>query len=288
MEGRMRTAIVPLSNHLALREAISALGPQRDSSGRFGRFVHVVGPAGSGKTTAVHVLPHRDGPLSATVYERAGRAVFPPPIRVEIAQGTVDFLRAIVEGIVGWRVELHRKAELYRRAVGELIEYRVPYLIIDDGDTLDQSPRFERLNILRDLSDRTGTAIVLLSTPSLARRFATPGPFLAQLASRIVRRVEFKAPTMRDAALLAELIENVSLARDVISMCFTAARGNLRALITGYEYIEQAAQAGGVTGNLTLARAYKLGIIEAPTETTKARDERAAAKSSADAMARVA
>ena len=95
-------------------------------------------------------------------------------------------LAELARSVRGWNVAERGVDELFLRCAQELDGRRVPFVLVDEGDVLDQMPRFVLLNTLRALADRSGTAIVIFSTAALMRRFIVPTPYLEQISSRRV------------------------------------------------------------------------------------------------------
>jgi DNA transposition AAA+ family ATPase len=229
---------------------------------RKGGVVHVSGAAGTGKSCCARSIAAKYG--------------F-PLWRLHTADSERAMLSGLLHEVIGWSCDLHRIDELYLRLVQEVrpqpqlsARYReVRCILIDEGDCLDQSPRFVKLNILRDLADESGATVVIFSTAALARRLQTPSPYLKQVTSRIVGRIEFQRPNLRDAMKLAELVEGVVFERDLVAACLGASRGSIRPLMAIYQRIETAARDAGIDDALDLERAVKCGIWSTPQSSAK-------------------
>jgi DNA transposition AAA+ family ATPase len=256
IEAEDRTIVT--SNYVHVEAMIDQLckGPRR------GGVAHVSGAAGTGKSCCARSIAAKYG--------------F-PLLRLHTADSERAMLSGLLREVVGWNCDLYRVDELYARLVEEVrpqpqISARpreVRCLLIDEGDCLDQSPRFIKLNILRDLADESGATIVIFSTAALARRLQTPSIYLEQVTSRIVGRVEFQRPNLRDAMKLADLVEGVVLDRDLVAACLGASRGSIRPLIEIYRRIETAARDARIEGPLDLERALKCGIWSTPQSSAK-------------------
>jgi hypothetical protein len=243
---------VRLRNQDLADEAIEAITREGRTQLGSGRFVAFHGPAGTGKSFSARSISERTGA---------------PLIVARMTYTPRSMLGDILHAILGWHVD-GRIEELYGRIIELLHDRReMTYLLVDEADCLNQSPRYVLLNVLRGIADTCGLTICLFSTDALTHRFAVPTPYLEQLTSRLGgHHVQFERPGIRDAAKLAELIEGVRLERDLVTFCLAGARGSLRPLIDLYGQIEGAAKAGGIAGDLNLNRALRLGIVTSAAE----------------------
>jgi AAA domain len=234
-----------------LIEQLKALG---DAAPGSGRFLFFSGPAGCGKTYYARALARRTGM---------------PLLTLRMTSTVRGTLSALAEEILGFYPLEKTVDSLFVRVRDELISRPdIGMILLDEGDSLDQAPRFVLLNTFRQLSDSTGVAICIFSTDSLMQRLALPTRYLEQATSRIFGSVAFKRPGIADARQLAELIE-IRLERDLIGFALAAARGSLRQLVNIFRGIETGAKAGGVDTPIDLARAVALGLISAPEPNQK-------------------
>jgi DNA transposition AAA+ family ATPase len=221
---------------------------------RLGGIAHLSGPAGTGKSSFARLIAEKHG------Y---------PLWRLHTADSERAMLSGLLHEVLGWTYNLHRVDELYARLRDEVRLSELRCLLLDEGDCLDQSPRFIKLNILRDLAEESGATIVIFSTAALAHRLKTPSPYLEQVSSRIVRNFEFQRPNLRDAMKLSELVEGVIFEQDLVAACLAASRGSIRPLMDLYRQIETTARSGGISGALSLERARVLGIGEGLSNPTR-------------------
>ncbi len=212
---------------------------------RRGGIAHFSGPAGTGKSS-----------FSRLIAEKYGYPLW----RLHTADSERAMLSGLLHEVLGWHCDHSRIDELYVCLRDQVRDRELHCILVDEGDCLDQSPRFVKLNILRDLADESGATIVIFSTAALARRLETPSPYLEQVSSRIVGRFEFQRPNLRDAMKLSELVEGVIFEQDLVAACLAASRGSIRPLIDLYRQIEATARSGGISGALSLERAQALGI----------------------------
>jgi len=243
---RTKSMIAALEAGTQLLEAVRYAG---QGTGVLGLF-H--GPSGSGKTHAARAIIEQGG--GDGFFLRA-REVCPPHAML------ADWL----EAVAGHNFGLRTPSDLYARLIAVLRQKPASITVWDEADYMLAGPRHPRLNIARDVADEAGHAIIFLSVTSLAHRLERPTSFMAQIATRVVARIEFGAIGLADAGLLAhELIENLELSRDLVSACTRAAGGSIRPLLHLYQQIERAAAAGGVRGALSLAQAVRFGLLSAP------------------------
>ena len=146
------------------------------------------------------LLFHGAAGLGKTVVARHLADEFEFPLwRLHAADSERAMLAGLLRATCGWTCDLHRLDQLYGRLVEEVVKYEHRCILVDEADNLDQSPRFVKLQILRDLADESRATVCLFGTSALARRLQTPSPYLEQAASRVIARVEFQRPNLRDA-----------------------------------------------------------------------------------------
>jgi AAA domain len=148
-------------------------------------------------------------------------------------------------------------------------------LIVDECDYLVEHKAMERLlHTLRDIRDQPAMrlTLVLVSISSLAAKLAAPSTgLLAAVSSRLSERLVFAAPSLDDAMLLArELLEDVSLARDLVGDAIKRTDGSVRSLMTEFEEIESVAHAAKLP-RLDLATYRNLTVPPAPVARSNAK-----------------
>lgn len=214
------------------------------------RLALIEGPAGTGKTS-----------FAKLAVQRYPQAV---ALRLGALDGTRSMLLKINHGVVGWNTPERTKREAYDRCLHELKE-RQPLLLIDEADrTVDGADRGEKLEVIRDLADESGCAIVLLSVKALARWLRRVDGYIETLTSRLAFHFRFQRPTTQDAQLLANgLIEGVELENDLVEHCLSVSGGSYRPLLDIYTAIERLAGVAGVH-RLTLAKWNELRGVPSP------------------------
>jgi hypothetical protein len=119
-----------------------------------------------------------------------------------------------------------------------------------------------------------------LSVSRLAARFARPTPFTETMTSRLASRVEFTAPTLKDATqVAAELVEDVTYEPGLIAACLETAGGSLRSLLALYGELEEVAKSVGVT-SVSLGKAQQLRAFAGLSRIAAGRVERVALSAS--------
>jgi AAA domain len=231
------------ANDTRFAERLDLTIEQVRSGADYRRLLSIEGPPASGKTASVDHACERLGGLKVRARE--------------IWKGPRQPLYDLAYILNGWHVE-GRTPALYERVQEDIVEKRIAFIAIDEADYLDSGGRYDLLSLFRDLSDETGCPILFLSVGRLAARFLRPTPFTETITSRLAARIEFLPPSMKDATLLAELVEDVNLDPHLVGACLAASGGSLRALLSIYAEIERAARSAGVTGNLTLGKAEQL------------------------------
>lgn len=219
----------------------------------------VCGPAGSGKTRVSQLI------------ERAYPAA--RSVRLDALITTRSLLDLIFQAVCGWGLGMRETRTVYERTIEELRERENTILLIDEADNLLRGDRFNMLDVVRDLADKTGTLIVLFSVKKLAARLRTGAYDTETFSSRLFFQMEFHRPSIEDAALFAkELLEGVTLDRDLVEGCWQKARGSYRPLMRMYAEIERVAREADAR-RLNLAKWRELaGIsgVRVPIERAKA------------------
>lgn len=241
----MKQTIVATRSVLSALEAFDLIAHRRNAGG--GQLLLIEGPAGCGKSTFGRLIVRQYG----GVLVRARQTWAP-------SSAMNDTLQAVDEHSAGYR-SAH---EAYLKLAQSVSEKSLPCLVLDEADYLLRGGHHDLLNVFRDLSDETEIPIVFLSVQHLAKRLAAPTGLLSAVSSRVAAQVRFERPTLADAALLArELLEGISLERDLISFLLQAAGGSIRRLIGLLGDLEEGTRSAGVEGSIGLLRAEKLGVI---------------------------
>jgi DNA transposition AAA+ family ATPase len=228
----MRTTICETAQDRAALRKIAQLRLLSTSERRLGL---IEGPSGTGKTTLSKLIAERYASDAAIV-------------RLGALDGTRSMLAKVLHATVGWHTVEGTKRAAYDRALSELKQKPDLILVIDEADKLVGGPdRDEKLEVVRDLADESGCAIVLLSVKALARWLRRTDAYSETLTTRLAFHFQFQRPTVQDAQLLADqLIEGVELEPDLVEHCLTAARGSYRPLLDLYTAIERLAGVAGV------------------------------------------
>jgi DNA transposition AAA+ family ATPase len=174
------------------------------------------GAAGSGKTTVARLI----------------QAAYPEAklIRLDGLITTRSLLQGIFHAICGWHLDVHDTRALFERVVEELEERRC-ILLLDEADNLLRGARFNLLDVIRDLADKSGALIVMFSVKKLAARLRSGSYHDETFSSRMFFEIEFVRPSADDAALIAkELLESVTLDRDLVEHCWQRSGGSYRPL----------------------------------------------------------
>lgn len=196
------------------------------------------GPAGAGKTTAVQLIcsEHSDA-----CYIRA-KLIWRSRSMTPILTDLLDCINRC------WGAEWHSTQFLYRSLLEQLASRPNTLLVVDEADYLVKGANHDLLDLLRDLADQARIRIVFTSINSLARLLtSTASGFLEAVTSRIGGVVEFRRASIADGVLLArDLLEGVSLERDVVNYFLRAANGSLRVLLGLFEQLERHANAAKI------------------------------------------
>lgn len=158
----MKAKAVLTKNLRAGLEAFERVKSRRHAG--TGALQLVVGSAGSGKTTFAKAIVRQYG----GVLVRARQTWTAP-----------SMLNDVLSAILGWHAGYYSAHQAYGKLIEQLSQEPISCLAIDEADYLDRGARHELLNVIRDVSDETeSTPIIFLSVQSLAKRLATPTPFL--------------------------------------------------------------------------------------------------------------
>lgn len=175
----------------------------------------IVGPAGSGKTTALQEFCRRN---YQGVYIRADITMSEKELLVEVGQ-------KLGIAVSGSRMEM-------KRQIARQLKEEPRLLVIDEADLLVKNRSTYKLEILRGIWDEVKTGMVFCGPPILAD-FLTNGPGgkenLAQLYSRIRYAYYMKGVAKEEVAKAIEGFSMTASARDYLVISATAkAHGGLR------------------------------------------------------------
>lgn len=153
---------------------------------KYGRMGAVLSGSGTGKTTTIKQAIKEDPSiLVVTAWARLGA--------IGVQQELCDALKMSDGG---------NSRALMKRLKHKLTD-KGRCLIIDDAHTL----AFGALDAIRYIYDQTGTGIVLVGIPSLARHLSSKSEEYEQLASRVAGRVhELPEFSLDDARLMFEAV----------------------------------------------------------------------------------
>ena len=182
-----------------------------------GRFGVVYGQAGLGKTTAVdHWYGHNPSHY----------------LRLAKVWSSTDFLFAIARELKVMD-PVRRRGVLFTEIVDRLIKAPAPVFI----DEIDKMPA-EFLEILRDLADMTGAAVILVGEESLVRKVQMN----RRVWSRVYQQLEFEPIAVDDVAkLFAEscgLKMGLPVAKYVHDRCQGNWRDVYRFMLIARQYCE--------------------------------------------------
>ena len=220
-----------------------------------GRFLVVTAQSGWGKTTLARYLAREFGVPIISQWTTAGTR--------QTLSSVLHQLRHESEGYP-YAGSLYA---LFLDVCHELRRRQVPFILIDESDRLAAGRRFETWNALRDVLDSTGTNAGLFGTEVTRRLLAAPGPYLSQVASRIISTVTFARPGLSDARKIAESL-GLRLADDALKLLPAQSRASLRPLVDRFREIEAAAREAGAVGTLVIKECARLGIFSSPPQSS--------------------
>lgn len=217
----MRMVTAKTKNVLAALEAYQIIEQAAaENAPAMGMFS---GPAGFGKTTAgAYLFVAADGVL----------------LRCLRSDTISTFLERLAMEL--GLEKRQRKADMINFIVKELAMTNKP-LFIDEADYL--ADKTEVLETIRDIYDLSGVPIILIGYEHLPKKVKR----LEQLHSRISQHVAFQKADMQDVQIMAkQLVEEVTIADDLLSELLVQAQGNLRRITTGLATIEKLARSNGL------------------------------------------
>lgn len=229
----MRRVFATTSNSIAFDQAVRALGGR---GAREASWLLLCGAAGHGKTAlARHYAGEEDG-----LYLRAKAHWTPAALLAELVAGL-------------GQVPERRNAANFDLAARALLARPRPLVVDEIDHVLD---RRQTLESLRDLSDVTGTGIVIVGMEEAERRLKR----FPQVYSRISQVVRTR-PQARDfvAGILAELCE-VTLEDGVADMVLAQTGGHLREILDAVATIEAIGRRQGDNPRVTAAMAKAVSL----------------------------
>jgi DNA transposition AAA+ family ATPase len=234
------------------RAALAEVEQMRSCGASWDRRLGLIwGPAGSGKATVAHLI--------CQAYSEAKL------VRLDALMTTRSMLQAIFQAICGWHLDVHDMRALFERVIEELQERRT-ILLLDEGDNLLRGDRFNMLDVVRDIADKSGALIVMFSVKKLAARLRAGAYHSETFSSRMFFQMEFQRPSLDDVILIVkELIEGVALDRDLIEFLWQKAGGSYRPLMVMLADIERVAHETE-TRRLNLPKWRELTTLGAPIE----------------------
>lgn len=132
-----------------------------------------------------------------------------------------------------------RNQEVQARIIGKLAVDMVP-LIIDEADFLVRSTA-SLLEVLRDITDMTGTMCFLVGMEGFRHKVARYG----HIASRVAREVIFEQLSQADVKATITAKSTVPMDEDVVPVLLAQSDGRMRLLLNAIANIEQWAAANG-------------------------------------------
>lgn len=179
--GLLKVPFVPTRPAKAMLDVIKY-------SHKYGRMSAVLSGSGTGKTTTIGQAKKEDPSLiHITAWARLGA--------IGVQQEICDALKMSDGG---------NSRALMKRLKHKLTD-KGRCIIVDDAHTL----AFGALDALRYIYDQTGSGVVLVGIPSLARHLTSKSEEYEQLASRVAGRVhELPEFSLDDARLMFEAVMN--------------------------------------------------------------------------------
>jgi len=130
-----------------------------------------------------------------------------------------------------------RNQEIQARIIGKLAIDMVP-IIIDEADFLIRSTS-SLLEVIRDITDLTGTMCFLVGMESFPSKVARHG----HIASRVARVVELLPLSLADVKHTVAVKSEVSIDDDLLPEIHRQANGRMRLVLNAISNIEQWARA---------------------------------------------
>lgn len=182
------------------------------------------GASGRGKTTAAAWLA--TDPALNLVYVRASTTWTPSSLLQTILRET-------------GAESAGSASKLLRLTEDALAASRKTLIIVDEADYLTQGASAQRMaEVLRDLHDRSGVAVLLISMSKLR--------LSDQAMGRVSHWLQFEAPDFEDAQQVARELCDVEVAPDLVARLHQASAGSVRNIVVGLTRIESYAIRAGL------------------------------------------
>lgn len=166
----------------------------------------VIGPAGSGKTTALKEFCRRES-----------RAIY---IRADITMSAKELLLEIGSGL---SIDLDGSRRNMIRQIVQRLKFEAVLVIVDEADLLVSKESVKKLEILRSIWDEAQTGVVLAGPPRLAT-FLVKGPGgrenLSQFYSRVRRAYTMKGVSRQEVSCF---LDGIAIDKEAAKYLGTAA-----------------------------------------------------------------
>lgn len=218
----MKKGFVPTENYKRLREAERLVAHR---GAREASLVLIRGVYGIGKSE----LTERWATDSGYIFVRAMETWSKRTVLDEIAER----MGLATDG---------RASEVQKRIISQLATSLTP-IIVDEADHLVDRRSAAKLEVLRDITDVTGTMCFLVGMeyfPAVVFRYG-------HIASRVARVVELDPLTLADVDAAVAAKSDVPIDPDVIPMIHQQARGRMRLVLGAIAQLEQWAATNGWT-----------------------------------------
>jgi DNA transposition AAA+ family ATPase len=139
-----------------------------------------------------------------------------------------------------------RNQEVQARIIAKMALDDVP-MIIDEADHLISKSSASLLEVLRDVTDLTGTMCFLVGMESFVRNISRHG----HIASRVAKVVEFQPLSINDVLATIAKKAEVEMDKDVAALIHLQAKGRMRLVINAIANVEHWAGLNG-WGKVTL------------------------------------
>jgi hypothetical protein len=215
----MRNKMALLKNVVNLRTAYESLNTRPTATPGMA-LVH--GQTGTGKTTAIAWLVNQVNGVFVRANAAWTRTSMLGKIMLELGAAPLQRGSSVMLDYI----------------VGSLAASRRP-LVVDEADYLFAEARM--LDLLRDIHDFTGSAVLLVGMHDIATRLM----HRPQLARRITQWIEFLPADFNDALMLANTVCETEVAPGLLSRLHEEAAGNVGLMVVGLARIESTTKANG-------------------------------------------
>lgn len=209
----MQTKIVEVKNIRRLQDMAHELAGRAQQVPGLGMLY---GATGRGKTSAAAWLA--TDPALNLVYVRASTTWTTSSLLQTI-------LRELGIEVAGPAARLLKLAEDALTSAGKSL------IVVDEADYLVAGSDAQRMaEVLRDLHDRSGVAVLLISMSKLR--------LSDQAMGRVSHWLQFDAPDLEDTQQIARELCDVEVAPDLIARLHQASAGSVRNIVVGLTRIE--------------------------------------------------